>query len=216
MTKILRLLPSREDFLCAHRHKRRLRTHHGYNMLPRRDMGTLPHGLSGRSSTRRVTIAFNDQPTHLALALWRRRRRPDPALRRRCRTSAIAQERASSPCRPHDRIRVLAGVELASAPATTRFHASRRLHAAQRQPVSDPLSRPWRNNLAVSTPETRTWIVELSAKAGFCFEEKQQITIVAALDSTAPMHGVRLRNGVCWVSSDHSDDAPTFISSAAS
>jgi hypothetical protein len=65
----------------------------------------------------------------------------------------------------------------------------------------------------VSTPETRTWIVELSAKAGFCFEEKQQITIVAALDSTAPVHGVRLRNGVCWVSSDHSDDAPTFIGS---
>ena len=53
--------------------------------------------------------------------------------------------------------------------------------------------------------------MELWAKAGFCLEDNQQIAVVAGPDSTGPMHGVRLRNGISWASSNHSKDAATFI-----
>jgi hypothetical protein len=63
----------------------------------------------------------------------------------------------------------------------------------------------------VSSTEPRTWIVELSAKAGLRFEDDQQVTIVAGADSTIPVHGVRLRNGRSWASDDHRDGAPTYV-----
>lgn len=63
----------------------------------------------------------------------------------------------------------------------------------------------------MSTRVSRTWIVQLSAKAGFRLEEQQQITIVAGPATTLPVHGVRLRNRTCWATDDHSDGAPTFV-----
>lgn len=63
----------------------------------------------------------------------------------------------------------------------------------------------------MSSTEPRTWIVELSAKAGFRFEDDEQVTIVAGSDSTIPVHGVRLRNGRAWASDDHRDGAPTYV-----
>jgi hypothetical protein len=41
-----------------------------------------------------LTIAFGLAPVRAAQLVWRRGRRPDPAPRRPCRTSAIAQEQA--------------------------------------------------------------------------------------------------------------------------
>lgn len=63
----------------------------------------------------------------------------------------------------------------------------------------------------MSIPTSRTWIVRVTAKAAFRFDEDQQLTIVAGPDSTLPVHGVRLRNHRCWATEDHSDGAPTFI-----
>ena len=44
-----------------------------------------------------TTIAWVSPPSHHLRSLRRRRRRPDPALRRRCRTGAIAHKGLSSP-----------------------------------------------------------------------------------------------------------------------
>lgn len=63
----------------------------------------------------------------------------------------------------------------------------------------------------MSARPSRTWIVQLNAKAGFRLEDQQQVTLVAGLASTLPVHGVRLRNHTCWATDDHSDGAPTFV-----
>ncbi len=63
----------------------------------------------------------------------------------------------------------------------------------------------------MSARTSRTWIVQLNAKAGFRLEDQQQVTIVAGPATTLPVHGVRLRNHTCWATDDHSDGAPTFV-----
>ena len=55
------------------------------------------------------------------------------------------------------------------------------------------------------------WIVVLSAKAGFRFDERKQITIVAAPNSTPGMAGIRLRNEFCWATEDTGPDAAVFV-----
>lgn len=67
----------------------------------------------------------------------------------------------------------------------------------------------------MSDSTARTWIVQLLAKAGFRFEERQQLTIVADSASTVPIHGVRLRDHVCWATEDHSEGAPTYVGAFA-
>jgi hypothetical protein len=57
----------------------------------------------------------------------------------------------------------------------------------------------------------RTWIVSLSAKAAFRFEDDQNIAISAAADSTVGVFGVRLRNQTVWSSADRGPDAPRFV-----
>lgn len=71
----------------------------------------------------------------------------------------------------------------------------------------------WLDDGNMSSPSTpRTWIVQLVAKAGFRFGEYEQLTIVAAADSTSPVHGIRLRDHRVWASDDHGEGAPTFVS----
>jgi hypothetical protein len=72
---------------------------------------------------------------------------------------------------------------------------------------------PYAKMAEMSAPAPRTWIVELSAKAGFRFDGREQITVVASPESTIPVHGVRLRNGIAWGSDDHSEGAPTYVGS---
>jgi hypothetical protein len=60
-------------------------------------------------------------------------------------------------------------------------------------------------------PQLRTWIVVLGAKAGFRFDEDQQITIVAGPDSTRGITGVRLRNEICLATRETGPGAPTFV-----
>ena len=63
----------------------------------------------------------------------------------------------------------------------------------------------------MSEPPIRTWIVQLIAKGAIQFADSTNLTIVAGPMSTVPVHGVRLRNHVCWASEDHSEGAPTFV-----
>jgi hypothetical protein len=63
----------------------------------------------------------------------------------------------------------------------------------------------------MSAHTSRTWIVQLNAKAGFRLEHQQQVTIVAGPATTLTVHGVRLRNQTCWATDDHRDGAPTFV-----
>lgn len=58
---------------------------------------------------------------------------------------------------------------------------------------------------------TRTWIVQLTAKAAVRFDANGHLTIVAGPASTLTVHGVRLRNHKCWATQDHSVGAPSFI-----
>jgi hypothetical protein len=63
----------------------------------------------------------------------------------------------------------------------------------------------------MSDATARTWIVQLRATAGFRFEGHQRLTIVADSASTLPVHGVRLRDHICWATEDHSEGTPTFV-----
>ncbi|MGQ0434507.1 MAG: hypothetical protein ACT452_19135 [Microthrixaceae bacterium] len=53
--------------------------------------------------------------------------------------------------------------------------------------------------------------MQLTAKAAIRFDEAEQLTIVAGPASTVSVHGVRLRNHVCWATEDHSEGASTFV-----
>lgn len=65
--------------------------------------------------------------------------------------------------------------------------------------------------MALVSAPTRTWIVQLTAKAAIRFAEDKQLTIVAGPASAMPVHGVRLRNHRCWATEDHSEGAPVFV-----
>lgn len=63
----------------------------------------------------------------------------------------------------------------------------------------------------INGSSTRTWIVQLIAKGAMQFTEEKNLAIVAGPDTTMPVHGVRLRNHVCWATEDHGNSAPKFV-----
>jgi hypothetical protein len=85
------------------------------------------------------TIALAIRSALVARLHWRQSARPDPARSALRRTIGFAQERASGPCRPHDRIRVLADAQPASASATKRSSGSPDLQCSARalSPISE-------------------------------------------------------------------------------
>ncbi len=63
------------------------------------------------------------------------------------------------------------------------------------------------------SPDRRTWIVVVAAKAAFRFEDRQHLTIVASAESFDGMIGVRLRDHVAWSTDRRGEDAPQFVGS---
>jgi hypothetical protein len=57
----------------------------------------------------------------------------------------------------------------------------------------------------------RTWIVTISCRAAFRFDENQRISLRASPQTTVPLTGVRLRNENCWATQDHSPTGPQFV-----